>query len=474
MNGLGVSAVIVGLLAIAAGMPQSRPAQGRGEPWLGHGAQVDPGFGYYKDRSADSIADELESNGYRVIHYVVTNDRAIDDALIGASRARGMGVWYLTFGNGTYSTAGLPAGWEDWRMVTRSHLEGKPLNDGYTRFCLNNPRYRSWKKASMAEVLKRHAFVGVEIAEPHWPEYPGITAPAYACFCSHCKAAFRRACPDEADLPDILDPTSDRHPNRNPALWRKWLDFRKATLTAFLDDLVNGPGGLRETARGKKVCTWTLALLGDDGVRRVLEDSGEDAGEIVKVVKPDVHCLQTHWPDWLRADLPGDYVLGYRAFLDGIRKAAPKLPVVIQGDIGSQKQNRRSWKWIREFERAAERMGAQGSMQYEYFIGGYIYDDPPRMTRATRIGDAVRISFTKRLDPASAGRAGSYSVSEGMVRTVQLDGSVVTLDLDGVKNWQMLTVTARGIGDAHDRRLFNDKPQRILERQTIRVTPRPE
>ncbi|MBM3495876.1 MAG: N-acyl-D-glucosamine 2-epimerase [Armatimonadetes bacterium] len=458
-------------LATACGLPRAYALSPDRLPWLAHGAQVDPGFAYYKDRSPESIADEIAANGYKVVHYVVTNDATISEPLVAAFRKRGIGVWYLTFGNGTYSTTGLPEGWEKWRMVTRSDLAGKPLNDGYTRFCLNNPDYRAWKKASMAAVLRKHRFLGVEIAEPHWPEYPGITAPAYACFCGHCKAAFRKAYPEEPELPDILDPASDRHPDRNPSLWRKWLTFRASSLNAFLNDLVNGRGGLRATSPGRKVCTWTLALLGPEGMRRVLEDSGEDAAEVVRIVKPDVHCLQTHWPDWLRADLKGDYVLGYRPFLDGIRKVAPKQPVIFQGDIGSQKQNRRSWEWIREFERACDRMGAQGSQMYEYFIGGYIYDDPPRIAAATRSRDTVRLSFTKRLDRASAGVVSAYALSRGTVQAVTVDGSVVTLRIVNAPPSVRLNVTVRNIRDASDRRLFDDRPPKTLREQTVTICP---
>ncbi|NLI00814.1 MAG: N-acyl-D-glucosamine 2-epimerase [Chthonomonadales bacterium] len=466
MTGLTPAAVAFVLAASLA--PSAAPPDRL--PWLGHGAQVDPGFGYYKDRSPESIADEIAVNGYKVVHYVVTNDGAVSAPLVEAFRRRGIGVWYLTFGNGTYSTAGLPDGWESWRMVTRSDLAGTPLQDGYTRFCLNNPAYRAWKKASMAAVLRKHRFLGVEIAEPHWPEYPGITAPAYACFCRHCKAAFTKTYPDEPELPDIIDPASSRHPDRNPALWRKWLAFRASSLNAFLNDLVNGAGGLRASSPGRKVCTWTLALLGPDGMRRVLEDSGEDAAEVVRLVKPDVHCLQTHWPDWLRPELKGDYVLGYRPFLDGIRKVAPRLPVIVQGDIGSQKQNRRSWEWIRLFERTCDNMGAQGSQMYEYFIGGYMYDEPPRIAAASRSGDTVRLSFTKRLDPRSAGQVSAYALSRGTVQAADVDGSVVTLRVAGLPRSGTVKITARGISDASDRRLFNDKPPRTLIGQTVTVT----
>lgn len=440
-------------------------------PWLGRSLQVDPTFAYYRGRSPESIADEVRANGYPLVHYVIDAAKTLDERLLQAFVQKGIGVWYLTLGNGTYRPWDLPAGWEAWKMVTRSDLAGNPLQDGYTRLCLNNPDYRAWKKESMAGVLRGRKFVGVEIAEPHWPEYPGISSPAYACFCDHCRRAFRQAFPDEADLPDVLDAGSARHPNNNPRLWEKWLRFRRETLNGFLDDLVNGPGGLRQTSPGVKVCTWTLALMGEQGMRHVLEDHGEHAGDVVRRVRPDAHCLQTHWPDWMKADLPGDYVQQYRPYMEQITAAAPGTPVVFQADTGSLKPNRRSWEWIWEFERACRRMGAQGSMLYEYFIGGYMYEEPPRVVEALRTGDAIHLLFTKRLDPKTAGEASRYTLSQGTVTGVEVDGSVVTLRAAGLPKGGRVALSLRGIADAADRRLFDDSPACVLPEQRLIVAP---
>jgi hypothetical protein len=351
-------------------------APGRGDeaprpplPAFGRSVQIDPDLSGYHGRTRERIAADVRAAGYRVVHYVVTADSRIDATLLSAFRKAGIGTWYLTFGNGAYNTQDMPSGWHEWRMVTRSTLEGKPDPQDYTLLCLNNPAYREWKKRQIAHVLRTFPFVGVDIAEPHWPEYPGITCPVYGCFCSHCLAAFHRQFPEETHLPDIIHPDSPDSPSRNPALWRKWLAFRRASLTDFLNDLVNGPGGIRRVAPSAKVCTWTLALRGPDGLKHVHEDNGEDAGAIARVVRPDLHCFQTHWPDWTQADLPPDYVRGYRPFLDEIRAVAPHLPLMVQADIGSQPQNRRTWKWIHAFERACEALGIGSTTLYEFSIG---------------------------------------------------------------------------------------------------------
>ncbi len=437
-------------------------------PTIGRSVMIDPAFGYYRDRSPASIAAEIRANGYNIAHYILTADSLVQPELIAALHREKIGVWYVTFGNGTYSTRDLPPEWPSWRMVTRTELAGGELRDGYHRLCLNHPDYRAWKKEAMARVLANHPFQGIDIAEPHWPEYPGIESPAYGCFCSRCLAAFQRMYPDEGALPDILDTQSPRHPTKNSSLWQKWLAFRQASLTDFLNDLVNGPGGLRQRAPHALVCTWTLALRGDQGVKRVREDSGEDAGEIVRVVRPDAHCLQTHWPDWIQADLPADYIRQYAPFIAQIRASAPSVPIVIQADIGSQPQNRRSWEWVHRLERVCGELGVAGSMPYEFFVGMYTYTDAPRVTEVRRVGSRVQLHFTRRLDAATAAEPTRYRLSPGQVASVDVDGSLAELPPEGLRPGQACTLEIHDLPDASDRRLFRDNPPAVLKVQTVR------
>jgi len=465
-------AALVGLLVLAAAEGQGeapRPAPDReARPVYGRSVQIDPSYSYYRDRSPDSIAAEVRANGYRIVHCIVTADSLVDPALVDALHREGMGVWYVTFGNGTYSRKDLPAVWPAWRMVTRTELAGGRFDDGYTRLCLNNPAYRAWKKALIVDVLRRCGFDGVDIAEPHWPEYPGVESPAYACFCTTCRTAFRRMFPDETELPDVLDKDSARSPGRNPRLWQRWLRFRQASVTDFLNDLVNGPGGIRRSFPAVKVCTWTLALTGPDGVRRVREDSGEDASEIVRVVRPDIHCLQTHWPDWMRADLPATYVEAYKPFIAQIREAAPAARLMIQADTGSRPANRRSWTWIAGFEEACARLGVGSTTFYEYHIGEYAWTEPPRVAEVRRQRNEVELLFTKRLDARCAAQVERYVLAPGTVPGIRVDGSIVRLSARGLRDGDACALTVRGIRDDPERRLVKGGPPAVLEEQTIR------
>lgn len=437
-------------------------------PTLGRSVEVDPQFAYYRNRSPESIASEIRANGYDIVRYILTADSAVNPKLVTAFHREGIGVWYATFANGVYTTKDLPSGWTTWKMVTRSNLQGKPLEDGYTRLCLNNPAYRTWKKAQIGKMLRQVPFEGVDLMEPHWPEYPGITSPAYACFCAHCLAAFRKQFPEERALPNILDTNAPNSPDRNPALWQKWLTFRKESLTDFLNDLVNGKGGIRETAPQAKICVWTLALSEESGLRRVREDSGEDPGAIARQVRPDLFCLQTHWPDWTRAELPPDYVKQYRPFVEDIRAASPTLPIMVQADTGSQKQNRRSWAWIEAFERACTQLGAGSTTLYEYFIGDYIYTDPPQLAELQWREHRLELRFTKRLAPGTANKRENYVLSSGHVTSVEVDGNRVFLSVAGVSPGARTTLTVKNMADDTRPRLYQDRP--ATRQETLTVT----
>ena len=148
-------------------------------PAFGRSAIIDPTFAYYLDRSPESVAAELSANGYNIVHYILTADSNLNPTLIEALHRQNIGIWYQTFGNGAYTDKDLPQGWEAWKMVRRADLEGKPVQDGFIRLCLNHPDYRAWCKRRIGMMLRKYPFQGVEIAEPHWPAYPGPKSDQY-------------------------------------------------------------------------------------------------------------------------------------------------------------------------------------------------------------------------------------------------------------------------------------------------------
>ena len=471
---------IAGILALAAGYP-AHAASPR-YPLTGRSVEIDPSFPYYADRSAESIASEMHVHGIRAARVVVTDEDSISRKLIDALHHDGIGVWCVAFGNGTYAPRKLPAEASTWKMVLRRDLEGKPFDDGFTRLCLNNLDYRQWKKRRLAALLCRVPFDGVEIVEAHWPEYPGPSSPVYGCFCPACRAAFLTMFPQETELPNVVDPQSPRSPKHDPQLWNKWLKFRATTATAFLNDIVNGPGGIRSTSHTVSVGVWTLTLTDADGMSRMRDDCGQDPAAVARLVRPDSMGLQTNWPDWSRPDLTPDYVDGLKPFIDAIRAVAPSMPLVVQADAGSARPSLRSAEWIAAFERRCRQIGAAGTTYYSYEVSGPMYD-APRLVSANRYPGAmatalgrhvaldqqsaksIRLTFDKRIEPSTD--PSHFQLDHGRVDQVTVDGNLVTLSTTDAAHASTVTVT--DIANVPRLLFFSDIPAAILRRQSIQI-----
>ncbi|WP_331436848.1 hypothetical protein [Gordoniibacillus kamchatkensis] len=187
--------------------------------------------------------------------------------------------------------------------------------------------------------------------------------------------------------------------------------------TALSSQLINGKDGVRQARHDILVATWSLAIdAGPDSVKLVREFHGLDAAKMISAVKPDLHFLQTHWPDWVKpqSELPGDYIKKYQNFVDQIRSVHPAIKLGVQADIGSGLWMVKDRSWYRLFGDTAKAMGLATWTGYEYHLGKYIYDEAPLPKAAVRQDkDTVVISFQKRIDEASAKMPGSFKITVG-------------------------------------------------------------
>jgi len=418
----------------------------------GRSVTVSPGFAYYQDRSAQSIVEEIRANGYDDVRLVSIDKSKVSDELLKAFRDAGIKVWCLTFVNGVYPPADLPAGWESWKLKRR-----KPANpDGFVAFCLHNLGYRKWKKESLVAMLKEHSFYGIDLAEPFLPAYPGPSSELYGCLCECCAAAFATMFPDASGIPDFDDPKSPHYFKTDKALYEKWVAFRVASVVGFLDELVNGKDGIREKCPDVKVATWSLGLDVPDALARLREWEALDGAAVVKRVKPDVHIIQTDWPDWMKPDLSPKYPLKYKPIADSIRAASPSTPLILQTDIGSRANMRRSRAWIDEVEKRAKELGCAATTHYEYSLGEYIYAEPPSVVKAESEDGGIRLTFNKRLDSISACNIGNYALTSGHVDYAKVDGNIVHLSVSGAEGKPEVSVS--GLSDDETRRFHHDKP----------------
>ncbi len=426
----------------------------------GRSIQVDPTFPYYRERSALSVAEEIRLAGYDIVHYFVVNEHRVNRALIDAFQSCGISVWAMVLGNGTFSTDKYPAEWLSWQMGMV-----KPVNDGYTRLSPFSEGYRKWKKAAVAELVYLYPFDGIEIAEPYFPEWDGIRRGVYGDVGPLAAEAFRAYC--GYDMPEFADTRSPRYYKKIPDVYERWVKFRVDAVNGFVDDLINGSGGARSARPDIAVATWSLAVRGGERSAALLRElQGLEASSMIAKVKPDIHYLQTHWPDWTRSDLPPDYIHEYAPFVREIRAAHPALPLGVQADIGSARNMVKSGGWWRSMQTVAQRLGYGTTTAYEYHIGGYMYEERPMPVKAVRTAwNEIVISFNKRIDEASCRppeRVFRFRREDGepvpvIVQAVRTDGNRVALRSADYPDADLVVELNGAIRDTPKLWLFKDK-----------------
>ncbi|MGN7360172.1 N-acyl-D-glucosamine 2-epimerase [Paenibacillus sp. SAF-054] len=416
----------------------------------GPSIQIDPLFPYYLNRSADSIAEEIQLAGYRIVHYFVVNEHEVNGELIEAFHRRDIAVWAMVIGNGTFSTSHLPPEWREWRMGLL-----KELNDGFERFSPFSSAYVQWKKEAVARMLLEHPFDGIEIAEPYFPEWDGIRRGVYGDIGPAAQQAF-----DEKHglaVPEFVNRFAANYYKKTPETYAKWIDFRVEAVNGLIDEIINGSGGARAVRPDILVATWSLAVDGGAvSTLRLKEWQGLDSISMIGRVKPDLHMLQTHWPDWMKRNLKPDYPRSYEGFAAPIRAAFPELPLGIQADIGSRTNMVKDRAWLNQFQNTVYDLGYHTWTAYEYHLGGYMYDDPPvPLTAGTRGDSEVVISFNKRIDPDSSGRivpesdCGGHAEDEEEIRLEErvVDGNRLRLRFNRLPDRRPFHVELRHVKD---------------------------
>lgn len=194
-------------------------------------------------------------------------------------------------------------------------------------------------------------------------------------------------------------------------------------MNGLIRELVNGAGGVRDVRPDICVATWSLAVSGRGDIPSQLREwQGLDAVAMIGSVAPDMHVLQTHWPDWMRRRLPPQYIRGYARIAQSIRAAYPGLPLGVQADIGSLARMVRDREWTRQFGATALEGDYNAWTAYEYHLGGYMYDEPPVPLRAERSAeDEVVISFSKRIAAPVVGELRIWSQEDSADSTRALN-----------------------------------------------------
>lgn len=410
--------------------------------------QVDPAFAWFTGRSAESLAEELWAKGYRSVRFTVTNRAAVRADLVKECHSLGLKAILVTFGNGVYSTADLPPGWEHWKMRTRN----PEASAGYTYLCLNNPDYLKWRQEDAAWMLRRGGFDAVEICEPFWPAHSGPESELYGCLCDTCLARFKSE--TGMDAPEFSDSASPRFWKTDTKRYAKWVDARAGWLSGFLDKLFNGGAGIRKSCGRVEAGVWGIASQ-QTRPETMREWEGVDGKEIVRRCKPDAYVVQTDWPDWTQAGLPANYVQAYAPFIKAAKSADPRIPVLIQTDSGSQKEMRRTLAWLDDCDRAAKKAGAAGAFPYMHSLEEDIYTARLRMLKVRDRGQTIRIVLNKWPSLAIED-AGGWTVSGAKLASVKRDGCTIVVTLGERTPGAPVTLGWKPVEDDPSRRWFKD------------------
>ena len=419
----------------------------------GRTVQIDTAFPYYHNRSNESIASELRVNGFDGVYYYTGTDTGLRPGLVGEMQRQKLGVGLMTLPSLVYWSEAqlaerLPAGWRDWLI----EFTGSGM-DIYRFIGFVYPEYNAWYKNYLNGMLLRHRFDAFTFAEIMYPIYDGPekNPPFYGDVSPGFQAAFKRATGSET-FPNFTDPADPDYFRTNTGLYRQLVEYRVRTIDDFYDDIINGPGGAREAAPGILFATWTLGINIPDGVAKLREWEGNDIVAMIRRVKPDLHFIQTHAPDWANPALPGDYPLAYQPFFDAVRTANPDVKIGMQADLGSLGPSRRDPAWQKQFYDACRKAGVDTTTYYEFGLRWEIYSQPPRLCEIRRDGDTLLLVFDQRLNAESAilmkgrelrGKDRSYRIAE-----CRWDGNLLRLKPDALPAAdEELTVPVGGVAD---------------------------
>ena len=354
-----------------------------------------------------------------------------------------------------------PEGWEEWKMGLNASINGSA---GFTFLSPFSKDFVQWKKESLVKLMTRYPFDGIELAESYFPEWDAIPKGTYGDVGPLAKKAFKEQYGQ--NMPDFSNPNAANYYKKQPEVYKQWVDFRVKAVNGFLNELINGKGGIREARPDALVATWSLAIdEGPGSFQKLREDQGLDAASMISLVKPDVHFFQTHWPDWVKPEsqLPPDYMKNYKVFVDQVRQLHPNVPIGLQADIGSARQMIKSSAWVKRFNEEVKKQGFATWTSYEYHLGGYIYQDKPLPQKAARnTQSSVTVSFNKRIDPASATAANLTFIAKGKklnvdVSKVTVDGNRLILESPKFPKGEF-EITFTGIKDTPGLWLYKDYP----------------
>ena len=442
----------------------------------GRTVEVDFGFAVYKNRSARSIAEEIVANGIEGVYYFVTAEHGVRKDIIAELHKRGIPVAAMAIASGAYLPVDeRPEGWEKFRMeFTNTRM------DEYKFMSFVHRDYAIWMKHRIVRLINEYGFDGFTFAEAMYPITDGLERKdvLYGDISPSFQAAFKNATGDTV-FPEFVNAEKPNYYKNIPRIYNDLVEFRIKTVNDFYNEVVNGKDGVREKCPGVFVATWTMGISMPNGVAKLREWEGQDIPSMITQIKPDMHFIQTHWPDWSNHELKGDYPLLYKPFFDLIRKTDPNMPIGFQADLVSEPGARRPPEWQKLFYETCDQLNLDCTTYYVFSLRWAVYREPPELCTVRLLWkDIVELCFDKRISKDCGNLVLNRKMIVGddgksySVKSADVDGNLLMVVLDGdLSGTNEITVDIGGIKDDPEYRLAPKGEVNIVPAGLVRKLP---
>ncbi len=332
----------------------------------GPSVAIDPAFDFYKDKSWEQWAAEIQEHGFSAVHIITVGGIPLDtqSEMVKAFHDRDMACALRL-----YPTTDFKAyeAHPEWRQKA---LDGTSRHDWRVYLCPSAPGFTEHVRDGIRETLQAVPYDAIELSEPWFEVWGGPYEKnpqhgKYACICDHCSRIFKeRTGTSPGDF--LFD--SEKLKTDNALIYRQWQDFRVETIIEFSRQLADEAKAVRP---GIRIIHMHLSdcTVEPDACR---EYQAQDLEAALGSLKPDILVIQDAWQDWLKPDLDPNYVRIYaEAYVKRSRAVLPDLVIKAHADIGSKKRSQRNIRWMSRFLKEARKGGFDSTVYYEYSIGDF-------------------------------------------------------------------------------------------------------
>ncbi|MBO3763179.1 MAG: hypothetical protein QXS21_00165 [Thermoproteota archaeon] len=331
------------------------------------GVYVDPLLNTYSNfhLTPEKVAKLIKDYGFNVVHLVIVNvgDNSASFSSLISSYVKSFRLENLSVVLTIYPPTDEVA-WKTHPEWRQRFLNGESKYDWRVYLAPTDDDFVAYYLENVRRLLKEYNFNGIELAECWYEVDEGPSSPYYADFSSSMRQKFKEA--SGVDPLELFNSSSPYYYLKNSQLYEEWVNFRVKVITNFMKKILSVA---KEVNPNIKTYVMYLSDVGQNYSTRI--DHAQDLNAIVRDVKPDYIVIETAWQDWIKADLSPSYVKAYADHYVSIVHNA-QVKVIIQTDVGSIAQMKRSLEWVKEFSNSAIKNGFDGVVFYEFSIGSFV------------------------------------------------------------------------------------------------------